>query len=297
MANTAISTRIPGVKSYGTVTVSLGLVNVKLAMYPMGKGATKNSSSTGTRHGCPHDNAVVEQFYRCTADASHTDMKSGELAKVFEGNGNAVALDRDEITALKLADVEADTLALGIHPAEQVESVTFFGGTAYTLYPLGPKEKGITSTDKQYSLLVEVIESNPDKAFVGLLCNRNVTKLYRLIVRGGRIVAQALLYPEDMNETIEMEHVELLDKETAMAQTLVEGLTEDFDAETYRHNVRDRIEAAAAEKEGGQVITLPERPAAPADDMVAALEASLAAFKKPAKKATTAKKAAKRAAS
>jgi DNA end-binding protein Ku len=87
---------------------------------------------------------------------------------------------------------------------------------------------------------------------------------------------------------------EVSEKELAIAEQLVGSLSADWDPERYKDTYRERVLALVqAKAEGREIVehALPE-PAARVDDLMAALEASLAAATKQAttKKAAAAKK-------
>src|SRR5205085_5134006 len=77
------------------------------------------------------------------------------------------------------------------------------------------------------------------------------------------------------------EGVELSDREVAMAEQLVQSLSTEFEPAKYHDEYRQRVLDLIQAKAEGQVIAAPPvtEPATPVVDLVAALEASLAAAK------------------
>jgi DNA end-binding protein Ku len=75
--------------------------------------------------------------------------------------------------------------------------------------------------------------------------------------------------------------------EVDQAITLVKSLQRDFDASNYDDEHRKRLLAIVDKKRKGQEIEIPDEPEAPkpVPDLMAALEASLAEVRKPARKA------------
>src|SRR5205085_11582921 len=74
---------------------------------------------------------------------------------------------------------------------------------------------------------------------------------------------------------------EATDRELAMAQQLIESLSADFDPSRFRDDYRERVLELIERKASGEEIAVQpeaEEPA-PAPDLMAALEASLAAVK------------------
>jgi DNA end-binding protein Ku len=94
--------------------------------------------------------------------------------------------------------------------------------------------------------------------------------------------------------------VKATDREVQMAMQLIESLTTEFEPEKYHDTYREAVLDLIERKAEGEEITIepsPEEPAK-APDLMAALEASLAATKKkPAKAKAASKNGAKRSAS
>jgi DNA end-binding protein Ku len=130
------------------------------------------------------------------------------------------------------------------------------------------------------------------------------SKQYLCAVRpkDGMLLMSTMVYadevnaPQDIKELDSVTEVEVTDKELTMAKQLVESLASDFEAgqyeDTYRTKVLELIERKAAGETG-----LVEVPEVESDekvvDLMAALEASVAAAKA-ARKSTAEKPAAKK---
>ena len=97
----------------------------------------------------------------------------------------------------------------------------------------------------------------------------------------------SLYYPDEVVSQDELDglpsgEVEASDRELVMAQQLIEALSNEFDPGKYHDEYREELLALIDRKaEGAEVVELPERPAAAANvtDLMAALEASIAAAK------------------
>ena len=99
------------------------------------------------------------------------------------------------------------------------------------------------------------------------------------------------IVPRAAVEEFAEEPAEVSKKELAIAEQLVGSLSADWDPERYKDTYRERVLALVqAKAEGREIVehAVPE-PAARVDDLMAALEASLAAA---TKQATTTKKSA-----
>jgi DNA end-binding protein Ku len=100
------------------------------------------------------------------------------------------------------------------------------------------------------------------------------------------IFADEVVPTGDIDGLPDADELKVSDREVAMAQQLIESLSGAFEPERYKDEYREKvlqlIEAKAA---GEEITTAPEAPApAKVPDLMAALEASLAAVDKPKRK-------------
>jgi DNA end-binding protein Ku len=105
--------------------------------------------------------------------------------------------------------------------------------------------------------------------------------------------------PADIDELQGLDAVEVNDKEVAMAEALVASLAADFEPEKYHDEYREEVMALIQMKADGEEFEVPEIAAEKPKvvDIMAALEASVAAAKEartrhPAEKAASKKKSA-----
>jgi DNA end-binding protein Ku len=114
--------------------------------------------------------------------------------------------------------------------------------------------------------------------------------------------ADEVIDPDSFDEA-PGDDVETRKREIEMAQQLIESLTSEFDPTKYHDTYRERVlEMIEAKAEGQEIAVQPAEEPAPVPDLMAALEASLAAAKgksadgdgagkkKPARKKPAAKK-------
>jgi len=90
-----------------------------------------------------------------------------------------------------------------------------------------------------------------------------------------------VLAPDRLDELDGLADADASDREIAMAKQLIDSLSTEFDPAKYRDEYRDRVLALIERKAAGEEIaSIPqaEEPAA-APDLMAALEASLAAVR------------------
>jgi DNA end-binding protein Ku len=210
------------------------------------------------------------------------DSETGEeapwdqIVKGYElSSGAYVTVTDDELAALdpkavRTIEIEEFVDLSAIDP--------IFYDSAYYLAP--------DKASKPYALLARAME---DQGKVGIAHFVLRTKQYLAAIRpsDGRLLLSTMVYADELNdpasidELDEVVDVEISDKELAMASQLVESLAADFEPErfkdTYRQSVLELIEKKAA----GEEIVAPVSQIQPDKvvDLMAALEASVAAAK------------------
>src|SRR3954451_9328884 len=108
------------------------------------------------------------------------------------------------------------------------------------------------------------------------------------------IFADEVVPRGDLDGLPDAEDLKVSEREVKMAQQLIESLVTDFEPQRYRDEYREKVlELIEAKAEGQEIVAQPEAPApAKVPDLMAALEASLAAVRddeKPAGKRKAAK--------
>jgi DNA end-binding protein Ku len=103
------------------------------------------------------------------------------------------------------------------------------------------------------------------------------------------IFADEVVARTDLDGLPEAEELKVSDREIQMAQQLIESLVTDFEPARYKDEYREKVLQLIEAKAAGEEITsAPEAPApAKVPDLMAALEASLAAVDKPTRKSGT----------
>jgi DNA end-binding protein Ku len=283
-------------RSIWSGAISFGLVNVPVKVFT---AVRKKDVRFHQLH--EKDGVRIQQKRWCPKEEE--EVPYDEIVKGYEiSPGQYVVIDPDELDAL---DPEA-TRTIDIEDFVDLDEIDplYFDSNYY----LVPDDRG----EKAYRLL---LESMRDSAKVGIARVVMRTKQYLVAVRpvGDALVMTTMNFADEVVSQKELEGLPTSkqgasDRELRMAQQLIDSLATDWEPsqykDTYRERVLDLIEQKA---EGKEIVTQPEaeRPA-PVVDLMAALEASLAAAKgggdddeKPAKKkaAKSTKKAAKKKAS
>ena len=155
--------------------------------------------------------------------------------------------------------------------------------------------------EKAYKLLLEAMRET-DKVALGRVVIRSKEYLVAVRPKGDLLAMETMLFadevvpPERLDDALPGE-VEAGARELKMAKQLVESLSGPFEPEKYSDEYREAVLRLIEQKAEGKAIAVqPEEEPQAVPDLMAALEASIAAAKqrKPAAKKTAAKKSAKK---
>ena len=268
-------------------TISFGLVAIPVKLFHAVRRQSVSFNQLDERN-------LARIRYRKVNAETGEEVGDDHIVKGYEiSKGRYVVVDPDELepfmpVATKSIDLEEFVDLADIDPV--------YFDTAYHLAPDGPP--------KPYVLLARAMEAS-GKVAIGRFVMRN--KQYTAAIRAeeGRLVMSTLAYadevidPADIDELQGLDSVEVNDKEVAMAEALGASLAGDFEPEKYRDEYREEVMALIQMKADGEEFELPEVASEKPKvvDIMAALEASVAAAKEarsrhPAKKAAAKKKSA-----
>ncbi|MDQ6782321.1 MAG: Ku protein [Actinomycetota bacterium] len=248
-------------------SVSFGLVNVPVKL------VTATSSKEVRFHQLhDEDNARVQQKRVCSLDGEEVDY--AHIVKGYDlGGGNYVRIDPEELAAL---DPEADRTIEIEEFVDLVDIDPVYFSHSYYLVPDG-------RADKPYALLAETM-AKTGKVALGRFVLRTKQYLATMRVKDGVLLLATMLYADEVVATEDLEVPTAADtkpseRELKMASQLVESLSGEFDPGRYRDEYREKVLAMIEAKADGEVIAAPEETEkqAPVVDLMAALEASLAA--------------------
>ena len=268
-------------------TISFGLVAIPVKLFHAVRRQSVSFNQLDERN-------MARIRYRKVNAETGEEVGDDHIVKGYEiSKGRYVVVDPDELEPFMPAATKSVDLEEFVDLAD-IDPVYF--DTAYHLAPDGPP--------KPYVLLARAMEAS-GKVAIGRFVMRN--KQYTAAIRAeeGRLVMSTLAYadevidPADIDELQGLESVEVNDKEVAMAESLVASLTAEFEPEKYRDEYREEVMALIQMKADGEEFEVPEVAAEKPKvvDIMAALEASVAAAKDarsrhPAKKSAAKKKSA-----
>jgi len=257
----------PMPRSIWSGSVSFGLVNVPIKLVTA-------TSPKDIRFNQLHDadGGRINQKRVCSVDGEEVDYN--HIVKGYDlGGGRYVIIEPEELRAVdpeasRTIDIEEFVDLAEIDPI-------FFEHTYY----LVPEDRAV----KPYALLVEAM-ADTGKVALGKFVLRSKQYLAALRAKDGVLVLSTMLFSDEVVSTSDLdvptaESTKPSDRELGMAKQLVESLSVAFDPAKYRDDYRDRvIELIEKKAEGAEIAAPPEvAPAAPVVDLMAALEASLAA--------------------
>jgi DNA end-binding protein Ku len=254
-------------------SVSFGLVNVPVKMVTA-------TSPKDVRFHQLHDadGGRINQRRVCSLDGEEVDF--AHIVKGYDlGGGRYVTIEPEELASL---DPES-TRTIDIEEFVDLASIdpVYFERSYY----LTPDARA----EKPYALLAEAM-ARTGKVAIGRFVLRTKQYVVALRARDGVLALSTMLYADEVLDPSELEIATTAstrpsERELDMATRLVESLSAEFDPGKFHDEHRDKVLALIEAKADGEVITPASAPSheAPVVDLMAALEASLAAAKEAAR--------------
>jgi DNA end-binding protein Ku len=250
--------------------ISFGLVNVPIKLYSATSPKTVRFHQLHAR-----DGVRIQQKRVCPADGEEVPYE--ELVKGFEiAPDRYVIVRQEELDALdprhtKTIDIESFVELSDIDPV--------YYDSAYHVAPA-------TGGAKPYALLLSAMEE-AGKVAIGRFVLRTRQQICALRPADGVLMLSTMLFgdevnsPERLDELEGLADVEATRAEVAMAEQLIASLSVPFDAAAYRDEYRERVLDLIDRKAAGEEVAVQPAAAAPAPvpDLMAALEASVAAVR------------------
>jgi DNA end-binding protein Ku len=245
-------------------TITFGLVAVPIKVY-----SATESKTVSFREVHAKDGSRIEHRRICPKDGKEIDYD--DIVKGYEvSKGKWVELTDDEIAAA--AGSQSRRLEIDhFVPAEDIDP-DFYERTYY----LGTRDKGKDA----YALLHAALEKS-GRAGVGRWVFHNRERTVVLRTLGDVLAIHTMRFADELVDPADFELGRVRRKpseqEIKMASALVDGLHTSFDPTDYEDSYREDVLALVARKAEGKNIEPPEDvETEPADDLLAALEASLA---------------------
>jgi DNA end-binding protein Ku len=277
-------------RSIWSGAISFGLVNVPVKLYSAVSRKTVRfnqlNSETGNR---------IQQ--KRVDPETGDEVPYEQIVKGFElTKDRYVVITPDELDALE----PERTRTIQIEDFVDLPEIDpVYYDHPYYLVP----DKGAA---KAYGLLLNAMEAS-DKVAIARVVIRSKEALVAIRPAGELLMMETMIFHDevvphdDLDDLPDSKDLKVSDREVKMAQQLIDSLSSDFEPEKYRDEYRDKVLDLIERKASGEEIAVqPEAPApAKVPDLMAALEASLAAVKddgaaEPKKKPPAKKKSAAR---
>jgi DNA end-binding protein Ku len=244
--------------------VSFGLVNVPVRLF----SATENHD-VQFRQVHEKDGGRIRYQRVCAIDGE--EVPYSDIAKGYEtSDGQMVVLSDQDMKSLPSRSSKEISIEKFV-PSEQIDPLLFDKS-----YYLEPDKTGL----KPYVLLRDALEKADRMALVTVSIRTRMT-LAVLRVREGVIVLQTLLWADEVRapefESLS-EETHATSKELAMAASLVDSLSGDYEPDEFEDDYSEAVEALVSSKiEGGELKEAPERAEEETEvvDLLAALQRSV----------------------
>jgi len=257
-------------RSIWSGAISFGLVNVPVKLYSAVSAKTVRFHQLHAE-----DGARIKQKRVCSADGEEVGYE--HIVKGYEiGPDRYVIITPEELEAL---DPKA-TRAIDIEDfVDLVDIDPIYFDHSYYLAPG-------TGAGKSYRLLMDAMEQS-GKVAIAKIVLRTKQQLCAIRPAGGVLTLSTMNYgdevvaPDSIDELEAAAEADASDRELKMAQQLIDSLAGDWDPSKYQDEYRERVLELIERKAAGEEIAVQpaaEEPAA-VPDLMAALEASLAAVK------------------
>jgi DNA end-binding protein Ku len=250
-----------------TGSISFGMVSIPVQLVPAVRRQSLSFNQIDRE-----DQARIR--YRKVNDVTGEEVPAERIGRAAQvGKGNYVLIDDEDLAPLapaKSKQIDLETFV----PADEVDPVLF--DSSYVLVPDG--------VAKPYALLASAL-AGTGRVGVGRFVMRQKEYLAAVRSDGEHLMLSTLVFADEvvaMSAIEGFEHldeVQIADRELAMAKSLVDAMSDDFDHEQYRDEYRLSVQQLIEEKAAGQepAYPTPVAPAAKVIDLAAALEASLRA--------------------
>jgi DNA end-binding protein Ku len=238
--------------------VSFGLVNVPVRLF----SATENHD-VQFRQVHEKDGGRIKYQRVCSIDGE--EVPYSDIAKGYEAaDGQMVVLTDEDLKSLPTRSTKEISI-------EQIDPLLFDKS-----YYLEPDKTGL----KPYVLLRDALEKADRMALVTVSVRTRMT-LAVLRVRDGVIVLQTLLWADEVRapefESLS-EETHATAKELAMASSLVDSLSGDYEPDEFEDDYSEAVTQLVATKiEGGDITETPEAKGEETEvvDLLAALQRSV----------------------
>jgi DNA end-binding protein Ku len=257
-------------RSIWSGAISFGLVNVPVKLYSAVSRKTVRFNQLNEKTGNRIQQKRVDPE---TGD----EVPFEQIVKGFElTKDRYVIITPDELDAL---DPERSRTIQIEDFVDQEDIDPIYYDHPYYLVP----DKG---AEKAYGLLLNAMEAS-GKVAIARVVLRSKEQLVAIRPAGDLLMMETMIFHDevvphdDIDDLPDSKSLKVSDREVKMAQQLIDSLSSEFEPSKYRDEYRDKVlDLIERKAQGEEIAVQPEAPApAKVPDLMAALEASLAAVK------------------
>ncbi len=249
--------------------IQFGLVTIPVKMYLA-------TESKGVSFHMLHakDNSRIQMKTYCPADDEYIERSDTVRGYDLGGDQYVVITDKD-LEAVPLKTVRSIEIEQFVPVDDAAESTRFIKQSYY----LEPEQVA----RKAFYLLKQTLAEKGLRA-IGKIVLRDREQLVALDPFEHTVLLSTLYWPDEIRNVDELalpeDDIEIKPAERGMAEQLVAAMTGEFNADQYHDEYREALLKIIEAKAAGQAVEAPApAPTAGVTDLMAALEASVAAAK------------------
>jgi DNA end-binding protein Ku len=242
--------------------ISFGIVNIPVRLFT----ATEDKDiSFRMLH--ESDNARIRFIRMCSEE--EVEIPNDEIVRGYEyEKGNYVVLTEEDFDQLPLPSKHTIELTAFVD-AEEIDPVYYERS-----YYLEPEDTGV----KPFALLTRALEERNLTALAKIAI-RQKEQLCALRFMNGTLMLATLFYPDEIRvEEADLPKTNASKDELAVASSLIDLMTEEFDAEQYHDTYREALmQLIDAKLEGQEIVEAAAPEPTKVVDLMEALRASVEA--------------------
>jgi DNA end-binding protein Ku len=242
--------------------ISFGMVSIPIRLYTA-------TDEKDVRFNLLHasDRSRIRNKRFCIEE--DTEVEGDEIVRGYEiAPHQYVIVDEEDFEKVPVNSTHAIEITEFVN-LENIDPVYY-----QKTYYLEPEEIGA----KPFALLRRALQET-GRVAIAKITLRQKEHLCTLRVYENTIALETMFYADEIRSTSDLavpgEDVQVSDRELQMAKSLVEMLSDDFDASEYQDNYREALIEIIRKKAEGEVITAPRPAPAKVTDLMEALRASV----------------------
>lgn len=248
-----------------TGVVTFGMVSIPVKLYSATE--SKDVSFNMLHKECK--GRIREQKFCPTCDRK---IETDEIEKGYEyAKDQYVIVSKDDLEKLPLPNKNVIEITSFVHQSD-IDPVHYDKS-----YYIEPNEAAL----KPFTLFMKAM-SEKGMTAVANVAIRTKQRLCALRPMDGTLMMSTLLYPDEIRvqRGKDLPAINISDKELAMAESLIDLMTAEFDPDSYKDQYREALlQIIEAKLEGKELAAVPTAAPAKVVDLMEALAASMEAMK------------------